>query len=83
MPLMNRDGVSNHYRGHAIDASYLVSNHLAKRYRREEYLKSANQKQESPVAQCLLTDRNEMNNCYRGPSIDVSYQVSVHLAEGF
>ena len=24
-----------------------------------------------------------MSNVYRGPSIDVSYQVSVHLAEGF
>jgi hypothetical protein len=24
-----------------------------------------------------------MNNLYRGPSIDASYQVSVQLAEGF
>ena len=24
-----------------------------------------------------------MSNIYRGPSIDDSYQVSVHLAEGF
>ena len=30
----------------------------------------------------LLMDRDEMSNLYRGPSIDVSYQVSVHLAEG-
>jgi hypothetical protein len=51
-------------------------------YRKEEFFKSANQKQESPVAPCLLTDRDEMNNIYRGPSIDASYQVSVHLAEG-
>jgi hypothetical protein len=28
-------------------------------------------------------DRDEMSNLYRGPSIDVSYQVSVHLVEGF
>ena len=28
-------------------------------------------------------DRDEMSNRYRGPSIDASYQVSVHLAEGF
>jgi hypothetical protein len=27
--------------------------------------------------------RNEMSNFYGGPSIDASYQVSVHLAEGF
>ena len=32
---------------------------------------------------CLLTDRDGMSNLYRGPSIDASYQVSVHLAEGF
>jgi hypothetical protein len=31
----------------------------------------------------LLTDRDEMSNLYRGPSIDGSYQVSVHLVEGF
>ena len=30
---------------------------------------------------CLLMDRDKMSN--RGPSIDASYQVSVHLAEGF
>ena len=28
-------------------------------------------------------DRDEISNIYRGPSIDASYQVSVHLAEGF
>jgi hypothetical protein len=32
---------------------------------------------------CLLMDRDEMNNLYRGHSIDASYQVSVHLALGF
>jgi hypothetical protein len=31
----------------------------------------------------LLMDRDEMSNLYREPSIDASYQVSVHLAEGF
>ena len=28
---------------------------------------------------CLLMDRDGMNNLYRGPSIDASYQVSDHL----
>jgi hypothetical protein len=28
-------------------------------------------------------DQHEMSNLYRGPSIDVSYQVSVHLAKRF
>jgi hypothetical protein len=28
----------------------------------------------------LLMDRDEMRNLHRGPSIDASYPVSVHLA---
>jgi hypothetical protein len=32
---------------------------------------------------CLLMAWDEMSNLYREPSIDVPYQVSVHLAEGF
>ena len=32
---------------------------------------------------CLLMDRDKMSNLYRGPSIDASYQVSVHLAKRF
>jgi hypothetical protein len=32
---------------------------------------------------CLLTDRDKMSILYRGPSIDASYQVSVHLAKRF
>jgi hypothetical protein len=31
----------------------------------------------------LLTDQDEISNIYRGPSIDASYQVSVHLAKRF
>jgi hypothetical protein len=33
--------------------------------------------------QCLLTDRDGISNLYRGPSIDASYSVSVHLAKRF
>jgi hypothetical protein len=32
---------------------------------------------------CLLTDRDKMSKLYSGPSIDTSYEVSVHLAERF
>jgi hypothetical protein len=32
---------------------------------------------------CLLMDRDKMSNFYNGPSIDASYQVSVHLAARF
>jgi hypothetical protein len=31
----------------------------------------------------LLTDQDEMSNLHRGPSIDASYQVLVHLARQF
>ena len=32
---------------------------------------------------CLLMDRDKMSNLQRRPSIDASYQVSLHLAEVF
>jgi hypothetical protein len=32
---------------------------------------------------CFLMNRDEMTIIYRGPSIDASYQVSVHLDKGF
>ena len=32
---------------------------------------------------CLLTNRAEISNLHRGPSIEASYQVSIHLAEWF
>ena len=31
----------------------------------------------------MLKDRDEMNILYRGPAIDASYHVSVHLADQF
>ena len=31
----------------------------------------------------MLTDQDEMCNLYRVPSIEASYQDSLHLAEGF
>jgi hypothetical protein len=45
--------------------------------------KLANQKQELLVRPCFLMNWDEMSNLYGGPSIDASYQVSVHLAKGF
>ena len=32
---------------------------------------------------CLLIDRDKISYLYRGPSIDASYQVLVHLARRF
>ena len=34
------------------------------------------------MAATFVKDRDKMCNHYRGPSIDASYQVSVHLAKG-
>jgi hypothetical protein len=50
-------------------------------FRGEEFLKSANQKQESLVAAMFVNGLCGMSNLYRGPSIHASYQVSVHLAK--
>jgi hypothetical protein len=52
-------------------------------FRGEESKKSANQKQESPVAVMFANGSGGMSNRYRGPPIDGSYQVSVHLAKRF
>jgi hypothetical protein len=53
-------------------------------FRGEDFKKSANQKQELHVAAMFVngSGRNELF-FYRGPSIDASYQFSVHLAGGF
>jgi hypothetical protein len=39
---MNRDEMSNLYRGPSIDASYEVSVHFAKRFQRRRFLKISN-----------------------------------------
>ena len=53
---MDRDDMSNLYRGPSIDASYQVSVHGAKKFLEENILKkSANQKQESPVVTMFVS----------------------------
>jgi predicted aminopeptidase len=82
--LTHRDEMRNLYRGPSIDASYQVSVHLAKRFRRRRFKKNRSIKNKNCLWRpCLLTDRDEMSNLYRGPSIDASYQVSVHLIKRF
>jgi len=49
---------------------------------RGDFLKSANQKQELPVLAMFVNESGQNEQFYRGPSIDASYQVSLHLAEG-
>jgi hypothetical protein len=55
--------MSNIYRGPSIDASYQVSVHLAKRFQRRRFFKSANQKQELPVVAMFVnvSGRNEQS----------------------
>jgi hypothetical protein len=53
--------------------------HLAKRFQRRRFLEITNHLWRP----CLLMDRDKMSNPYRGPSLYASYQVSVHMVEGF
>jgi len=82
--LTDRDEMNNLYRVPTIDATYQVSVHLAKRFQRRRYFMNwpiSNKK--CLCRPCLLIDADEMNNFFRGPSIDATYQVSVHLAKRF
>jgi hypothetical protein len=70
------------YKGPAKDASYQVSIHLAKRFQRRRFFRNQPIRNKNCLWwPCLLMDRDEMSSLYRGPAIDASYQVSVHLAK--
>jgi hypothetical protein len=76
--------MSNLYKGPSIDASYQVSYHLAKRFQRKSCFRNRPIRNKNCLGRpCLLTDQNGMSNSYRGPSIDASYHVSVHLSKLF
>jgi hypothetical protein len=76
--------MSNLYREPSKDASYQVLIHLARRFQRRRFFRNQPIRNKNDLWwPCLLTDRDEMSNLYRGPSIDVSYQVSVHLSKRF
>ena len=82
--LMVRDKMTNLYRGSSIDASYQISVHLQKWFQRRRFFRNQPIRNKNGLWRpCLLTDRDEMGNLYRGPSIDASYQVSFHLAKRF
>ena len=81
--ITDRDEMSNVYRGPAIDASYQISVHLAKRLQMRRFFRNQPIRNKNGLWRpCLLTEQDEMSNLYTGPSIDASYQVWVHLAEG-
>jgi hypothetical protein len=76
--------MSTLYRGPSKDASYQISIHLAKRLQRRRFFRYQPIRNKNCLWwPCLLTDRYEISDLYRGPSIDASYQISVHLAKRF
>jgi hypothetical protein len=80
--LTDQNGMSNSHRGPSIDASYHVSVHLAKLFQRRKFFRNQPIRNKNGLWwPCLLMDRYNMSNFYRGPAIDASYQVSVHLAK--
>ena len=82
--LTDRDRMSNLYRGPSIDAPYQVLIHLAKQFQRRRFFRNQPIRNKNGLwRSCLLTDRDKMSNLYRGPAIDASYQVAVHLAKRF
>ena len=81
--LMDRDEMSNLYRGPSIHAFYQISVHSGKRFQRRLFRNQPIRNKNGLWWPCLLTDQDEMSILYRGPSIDASYQVSVHLTKRF
>jgi hypothetical protein len=66
----------------SIGASYQILVHLAIRFQRRRFFRNQPIRNKNCLWwPCLLTDPDKMSNLYRGPSIDASYQVSVHLEQ--
>ena len=82
--LTNWDDISSVYRGPSIHAFYQISVHLGKRFQRRRCFRNQQIRNNNGLWwPCLLMDRNKMTNLYRRPSIDPSYQISVHLGKWF
>ena len=64
------------------EPSHQILVHLAKQFQRKKILRNRPIRNKHCLWRpCLSTDQNKMSNPYREPSIDASYQVSVHLAK--
>jgi hypothetical protein len=82
--LTNQDEMCNLYKGPSINASYQVSVHLAKWFQKRRFFRNQPIRNKNCLWRlCLLMDRDKICNLYRGPSIDASYYVLVHLAKWF
>jgi hypothetical protein len=76
--------IEQSYGGPPIDDTYQVSVYLAKRFQRRRFFRNQPIRNKNCLWQpCLLTDRDEISNLYRGPSKDAFYQVTVDLAKRF
>jgi hypothetical protein len=65
----------------SIGAPHQMSVQLAKQFQRRIFRNQPTRNKNCLWQSCVLTDRDEISNRYRGPSIDASYQVSVQLAK--
>ena len=82
--LTNRDEMNNLYRGLPYMLSTKFQFIRESGFRGEDFFRNQPVRNKNGLWRpCLLTDRDEISNLYRGPSIDASYQVSVHLAKRF
>jgi hypothetical protein len=82
--LTGREEISNLYRWHSIDASYHVSVHFCQAVSEEKIFKNRPIREKNCLWRpCLSIYRDNMSNLYREPSIDASYQISVHLEKRF
>jgi hypothetical protein len=82
--LMERDEMSNLYRGPSMASSCQDSLHLTKQFQRRIFLRNWPTRNKNCLWRpCLLTERDEISKHFRGPSVDASYQVSVHFAKRF
>jgi hypothetical protein len=76
--------VSNLYIGPSKDAFYQISIYLAKRFQSRRFFRNQPIRNKNCLWQPYLSmDQDEMTNSYKGPTIDASCQVTVHLAKWF
>jgi hypothetical protein len=84
MFVKDRDKMSNPYREPSIDVSHQISVHFAIAVSEKKIFRNRPIRNMNCMWQpYLLMDRDEISNRYRGPPIDASYQVSVHLTKRF
>jgi len=71
----------NPYRGPSIYASYQDRFIWPSGFRGGDVLEIEELDSRIGCGRYVLTDRDKMSNHYRGPYIDVAYQISVHLTK--